>query len=93
MICKRESGSMRECMQENGLYNITCMECKKDDTKSEYWGETGRNCFLRGGEHWKGMDSKDEDNALWKHAWEIHEGKVNPDMYEMKLELTFRKPL
>ena len=40
-----------------------------------------------------GLINKEEDNALWKHSWERHEGMNNPDMYEMKLEGTFRKPL
>ena len=64
VICMRESGSMGECMKEGAFYRIICQECKRKETRSEYWGETGRNCFLRGGEHWKGWKNKEEDNAL-----------------------------
>ena len=80
-------------MKEGALYRIICQECKRKETRSEYWGETGRNCFLRGGEHWKGWKNKEEDNALWKHVWERHEGKSEENMYEMKMERNFRKPL
>ena len=93
VICQRETGSMGECTRENALYKITCKECKKEEKVSEYWGETGRNCFLRGGEHWKGLEDKEEENALWKHAWERHHGESDPNMFEMKLEGTFKKPL
>ena len=48
-ICENEKGNMSQCMKENALYKIVCKECKKKEIRSEYWGETGRNCFLRGG--------------------------------------------
>ena len=48
MICQRETGNMGECMRENALYKITCQEFRRVEVRSEYWGETGRNCFLRG---------------------------------------------
>ena len=64
VICKRETGNIGECSRENALYRITCKECKKEERSSEYWRETGRNCFLRGGEHWKGLADRDEENAL-----------------------------
>ena len=73
-ICERENGSMGECMRESALYRITCMECKKGEKVSEYWGETGRNCYLRGEEHLTGLTNRQEDNALWKHSWEEHGG-------------------
>ena len=62
-------------------------------TLAEYWGETGRNCYLRGGEHWKGLRDKDEENAFWKHTWAKHRGEIDPEMFEMKLEGSFKKPL
>ena len=55
-------------MRENALYRIACQECRKVEITSEYWGETGRNCYLRGGEHMTGLINKEEDNALWKHS-------------------------
>ena len=92
-ICVSEKESMKHCMKENALYKIQCIECKSKKVISEYWGETGRNCYLRGGEHIKGLRNRDEDSALWKHTWERHEGVGNERMYEMKLEKSFRKPL
>ena len=58
-ICRGEKGGMRQCMKEGVLYNITCEECKAQEKKAEYWGETGRDGFTRGGEHLKGCKEKD----------------------------------
>ena len=62
-----EKGGIRHCMKEGVLYNITCEECKTREKKAEYWGETGRDGYVRGGEHLKGCSEKDDDNALLKH--------------------------
>ena len=62
-------------MKEGVLYNITCEECKAQEKKAEYWGETGRDGFTRGGEHLKGCKQKDRENALWKHIEGEHRGK------------------
>ena len=82
-ICENEKGNMTQCMKENALYKIICRECRKIEVRSEYWGETGRNCFLRGGEHIKGLRNKDEDNALWKHTWDVHNGEGSSQILEM----------
>ena len=71
-ICERENGSMEECMRESSLYRIKCMECKRGEKVSEYWGETGSNCYLRGDE----LNNRQEDNALWKqHGGESSRGE------------------
>ena len=50
-ICRGEKGGMKQCMKEGVLYRIKCDECKLRGKEVEYWGETGRDSFVRGGEH------------------------------------------
>ena len=59
----------------------------------EYWGETGRDCYSRGGEHVRGCRDKSEDNPMWKHIWEEHGGTVGEEIFTMKMEESFKKPL
>ena len=63
-ICRGEKGGIKHCMKEEILYKITCEECKGQERQVEYWGETGRDGFARGGEHLKGCKEKDKENAL-----------------------------
>ena len=30
---------------------------------------------------------------MWKHIWDSHEGKVGGEIFSMKMEMGFRKPL
>ena len=40
-ICRGDKGSIRDCMKESVLYNISCEECKVKGKKAEYGGEQG----------------------------------------------------
>ena len=57
-VCKSEKGNIGGCMKENVLYSIKCEECRIRGRQSEYWGETGRDGYVRGGEHLKRCDEK-----------------------------------
>ena len=81
-ICRGEKGGMRHCVKEGVLYNITCEECKAQEKKAEYWGETGRDGFARGREHLKGCKEKDGENALWKHIEGEHGGDLHDENRE-----------
>ena len=70
-----ENGGIKDCMKESVLYSIKCLECKKKEVTSEYWGETGRDGHTRGGEHLCGLRDRLEENPLWKHLWERHGGE------------------
>ena len=70
-VCRGEKGGMGSCMKESVLYSIRCEECRKVEKTVEYWGETGRDCFSRGGEHLRGCREQKEDNPMWKHLWEM----------------------
>ena len=81
-------------MKEGVLYNITCEECKASEKKAEYWGETGRDGYTRGGEHLKGCKEKDEENALWKHIEGEHGGEnKGEEIFTMKIEKGCKKAL
>ena len=62
-------------MRESVLYKIECDECKTRGKVAEYWGETGRDGYARGGEHLKGCKEGNEKNALWKHISGEHRGE------------------
>ena len=81
-------------MREGVLYRIRCDDCKSKGRDVEYWGETGRDSYTRGGEHIKGCKEKNEENALWKHIEGGHRGENKGDeIFSMKVEKGFRKPL
>ena len=48
-ICRGEKGGVEKCMKEGVLYIIRCDDCKVEGREVEYWGETGRDGFIRGG--------------------------------------------
>ena len=93
-VCRGEKGGIRHCMKESILYSIKCEEYSTRGKQAEYWGETGRDGYVRGGEHLKGCKEKNEENALWKHIEGEHRGEDRGDeMFTMKIEKGFRKAL
>ena len=58
-----------------------------------YFGESGRNGFSRGKEHFEKKLAKDEDNSvLWLHSLHHHQGREDVS-YTMKVTRTFNEPL
>ena len=92
-VCRSEKGGSGKCMKDSVLYSIICEECKRQNVESEYWGETGRDCYTRGGEHLTGIREQREDNPMWKHVWDKHDGEGEEKMFSMRMEQGFRKPL
>ena len=92
-MCKSEKGGISKCMKEGILYSIRCDECEKVARKVEYWGETGRDGFCRGEEHVNGCRNRNEDNPMWKHVWKDHGGNGGEEMFSMRMEESFKKPL
>ena len=73
-ICRGEKGGMKFCMKENVLYSICCEECRREEKRVEYWGETGRDCFSRGEEHIKSYSDRCEDSTPFPeqiHRWQV----------------------
>ena len=81
------------CTHEGALYLLTCVTCKEKGIKSEYWGETGRNCYTRGLEHQEGWKRKVEDNPLTKHWTANHQGEAQEPKFSMAVKRKFLKAL
>ena len=81
--CRGERGKGGNCQKENVVYRVTCQECAIRQVKAEYTGETSRTAYLRGREHWDGLEKEQEKNALWKHCVEEHGG--NKVTFSMKV--------
>ena len=92
-VCRGDNGGVDSCMKESVLYSIRCNECERGERKVEYWGETGRDCFSRGGEHLAGCREKRDDNPMWKHISDTHDGLRGDEIFTMRMEKVFRKPL
>ena len=61
-------------------YQITCKRC--GEPISKYAGVTGRNLFMRGGEHLADCEKKTKEKPLWKHILEKHEGRMEGEIFE-----------
>ena len=67
-----------------------CVECGEE--VAAYFGESGRNGYTRGKEHFEKKLAKDEDNSvLWLHSQHHHQGQ-DVD-YIMKVTGRFSEPL
>ena len=89
--CMGEKGRGGNCQQENVVYRISCLECGARQVKAEYTGESSRTAYLRGREHLEGLESQDDDNALWKHCALQHDGRKVKFM--MKVLRSHKSPL
>ena len=68
-----------------------CEECGRE--VAAYFGESGRNGYTRGKEHFEKKLAKDEDNSvLWLHSVHHHQGRVDIN-YTMKVTGSYTEPL
>ena len=86
------------CRDEGVGYRGICLECKKQDVRSEYIGETGKNAYTRGKQHFSGLKNKSEENAFYKHWRNHHEKPGESDSsrlenFEVRVEKSFREPM
>ena len=58
-------------------YEISCIICEQTIC-SKYAGESGRNLFMRGGEHITDCEKKAAEKPLWKHIQEKRLAGVAP---------------
>ena len=66
--CQTDEGG--DCWREGVTYSLVCEQCG-----AEYFGESGRNGFTRGGEHLSNMEAQDENRSILKlHANHHHGG-------------------
>ena len=58
-----------------------------------YFGESGRNAYSRGKEHFEKKIAKDEDNSvLWLHSLHHHQGREDVK-YTMRVTGSYTEPL
>ena len=65
--CQTDEGG--DCSREGVTYSLVCEQCG-----AEYFGESGRNGFTRGGEHLSNMDAQDENRSILKLHSNHHHG-------------------
>ena len=93
MVLKRTKSLIKDLCGSTGegvAYTLFCVECGEEI--AAYFGESGRNGYTRGKEHFEKKLAKDEDNsALWLHSLHHHQGRdVN---YTMKVTGSYSEPL
>ena len=72
-VCRGGEGA-RDCRERGPVYEQRCMLCKEDGKDVVYFGETGRNAFIRGKEHDNDIRLGDRKNGLVRHMIEEHVG-------------------
>ena len=64
-------GKAGNCRSTGVMYEVRCKKCDR-----KYIGETLRNAFTRGREHWKGIAKNSKDSPFHVHGVEEHGGNV-----------------
>ena len=75
-ICRGE-GKSKDCRARGPVYEQRCMICRREGKEVVYYGETGRNAFIRGKEHDRDLRLGDKKNGLVRHMMDEHEGQDN----------------
>ena len=86
--CQTREG---KCMSQGVNYKITCLECKKEDKETVYWGESARTGYDRGWEHWNALKRNNKESPLVEHMLEDHPNV--PYSYAMEVVSNQARPL
>ena len=73
-LCKNsKEGEVKNLCNTNNIgYRWTCETCKDEEKNKFYEGESSRSARLRGKEHLRGLENKNENNVLYKHQLSEH---------------------
>ena len=74
------SGDGGNCRAEGINYTITCKVCG-----AVYHGESSRNGYTRGLEHYRDYKNKTKNSIMWRHAMNDHGDDDTPPEFEMKV--------
>ena len=81
-----ESKGKGNCRRCNVIYEI---ECTRQGCNYVYQGESCRNAYVRGGEHLKGMEKKDQESILVQHIQDHHNSDFSePPCHQFKMSVT-----
>ena len=82
-VCQSEGkGNCRRC---NITYDI---QCTRQGCKYVYQGETCRNAYVRGGEHLKGLERREQDSVFVQHIEKHHNSDFsNPPCHGFKMSV------
>ena len=84
LTCLHGDGT-QNCFDKNIVYQVSCLDCEGGEQKKTamYVGQTSRSMYERGQEHLLGLRKKNENNPLFKHVTEEHNGDTKVK-FEMK---------
>ena len=82
-----------QCKSSNVGYSIICQTCKDRKIERTYEGETCRNAHIRGNEHMKDLERKNERSVLHKHVVKEHPNEEDIVKFRMKVVGKFKTPI
>ena len=91
-VCQSTNG-VSDCKVSNVGYLLRCKTCKESGIEKSYHGETARNGYLRGREHWRELEKKSKNSVLFKHVMSEHKNEQDKINFEMKIVGKFVSPL
>ena len=71
--CQVDKGKGGPCRKSNVLYQFACQQCPPD-RQAVYIGETARNLYSRGREHFRNYQKKQPESFIYKHQEDRHNG-------------------
>ena len=90
LVCKSSLKSSTNCKISNVGYSITCNLCRERNLYRVYEGETGRNSYIRGKEHLRDLEKKNEKSIMYKHIQADHKEEEKQVNFEMKVVGRFK---
>ena len=92
LLCSTSSRE-EDCKVTNIGYSITCLLCRERQRKVHYFGESSRNCLLRGSEHFRDYEKKSKNSVMWKHVSSEHKDEQKDVKFEMNITGKFNSAL
>ena len=74
------------CKKCNVTYEIKCL---REGCRYVYIGETSRNSVMRGNEHLRGLERREEESVLVQHIEEVHQSDfMEPPCHQYQMNVT-----
>ena len=94
-VVRGETGGGCSHHRAGAVYQAVCTLCERENTKAEYFGETGDSGYTRGLAHFAAIrGDQPKQSALAKHLREFHPDNIgNTQAYRTKVISNHRRPL